>query len=234
MLFARPTPNPNGLMRASRFWKPWATWMTPQTGLLLLQCANFCKVVYSARVTMGHAPSPPHSCPVSLWCCLEALCTGPLPGQAHGRRPRCQQVPVTLAFAMPAAMLRRGFRHSPLQTRSFVRNLTPTRYSLRTRLWIFSTGMFCPVIAFRRPCPTLWASRSYPERSTLLQSQNWARHGRGKRPPALICNCCSSLGPGPGYTPRLQTTSACMWILRSSESCGLPVTKVMFPFRLEF
>jgi hypothetical protein len=25
MLFARPTPNPNGLMRASRFWKPWGT-----------------------------------------------------------------------------------------------------------------------------------------------------------------------------------------------------------------
>ena len=45
-----------------------------------------------------------------------------------------------------------------------------------------------------------------------------------RRPPALICNYCSSLGPGPGYTPRLQTTSACMWILRSSESGGLPVT----------
>ena len=99
---------------------------------------------------------------------------------------------------------------------------------------MLSTGTFCPVIAFRRPCPTLWASRSYPERSTLLQLQNWVRHGRGRRPPALICNYCSSLGPGPGYTPRLQTTSACMLILHSSESwfafdCGCRLLQKMWP-----
>lgn len=56
----------------------------PQTGLLLLrECASFCKVAYSARVT----PPALHTAALSAFdaevrTCLEALCTGPLPGQA--------------------------------------------------------------------------------------------------------------------------------------------------------
>ena len=80
---------------------------------------------------------------------------------------------------------------------------------------MLSTGTFCPVIAFRRPCPTLWASRSYPERSTLLQLQNWVRHGRAGGHPRSFAIIAAAWGRG------LVTRPAC-------RQLGLHVDPALF------
>ena len=55
----------------------------PASGLLLRECASFCKVAYSATVTPPALHTPTLSAfDAEVRACLEALCTGPLPGQA--------------------------------------------------------------------------------------------------------------------------------------------------------
>ena len=203
----------------------------PQTGLLLLrECASFCKVAYSARVT----PPALHIAALSAFdaevrACLETLCTGPLPSQAWAQASLSTNAGgLGLRHASRHAMA--GFVASTAATEELCKGLDP-HYTLSvTEVVGAFNKKFCQVTASRRQRPALWASKSYPAPSMLPPLKNWTSQGLGR---GLPRKCCSSLVLVPGCALRLLKTSGCMWLLHSSDlwsafACGCPLHQKMW------
>jgi len=128
----------------------------PQTGLLLLrECASFCKVAYSARVT----PPALHIAALSAFdaevrACLETLCTGPLPSQAWAQASLSTNAGgLGLRHASRHAMA--GFVASTAATEELCKGLDP-HYTLSvTEVVGAFNKKFCQVTASRRQRPAL-------------------------------------------------------------------------------
>ena len=204
----------------------------PQTGLLLLrECASFCKVAYSARVT----PPALHTAALSAFdaevrTCLEALCTGPLPGPAWAQASLSTSAG-GLGLRLASRHASAGFLASTTATEELCKELDP-HYMLSVNEVVdaFNRDVL-PGDRIPSPVPNSLSQQKF---SRALDAAAVAELSAPRRPPALICNYCSSLGPGPGYMPRLHTTSACMCILHSSESwfafdCGCRLLQKMWP-----